>query len=124
MEFKERQAIYIQIADYICESILTGEWNAEAKIPSIREMAVSIEVNPNTVMRTYNYLQEKGIIHNQRGIGYFVAKDAHERILKLKKEMFVSTELPNLFKTIDILQLDFKEIERMYKLHKQEMEAS
>ena len=73
MEFKDTQTIYLQIADHFCENILRKKWNPGDRIPSVREMAVNIEVNPNTVMRTFNYLQDKGIIFNKRGIGYFVS---------------------------------------------------
>ena len=69
MEFKEKQAIYLQIGEHISETILRKQWEEGEKIPSVREMAMSIEVNPNTVMRTYSYLQDRGIIFNKRGIG-------------------------------------------------------
>ena len=75
MEFKENQAIYLQIANRFFENILKKKWDSGDKIPSIRDMAVEFEVNPNTTMRTFNYLQDKGIIYNKRGIGYFLADD-------------------------------------------------
>ena len=56
MDFEKKQAIYMQIGDHICENILSGRWNEGERLPSTREMAVSMEVNPNTVMRTYTYL--------------------------------------------------------------------
>lgn len=115
MEFKERQAIYLQIGDYICENILRKQWLEGDKIPSIREMAVSIEVNPNTVMRTYNYLQELGIIHNKRGIGYFVAENSYKKTLGLKKENFINRELPQFFKTMGLLQITFNDLRELYK---------
>ena len=118
MEFKENQAIYRQIADYICENILVTTWEEKDRIPSIREMAVATEVNPNTVMRTYTYLQNLGIIYNERGIGYFVASDALERIVALKKEEFISNDLPELFKKMDMLGISFDEIERLYRQQK------
>lgn len=118
MEFKENQAIYRQIADYICENILVTTWSPTDRIPSIREMAVATEVNPNTVMRTYTYLQNLGIIYNERGIGYFVASDALGRIVALKKEEFISRDLPELFKKMDMLGVDFEEIERLYRQQK------
>ena len=59
MEFLQNQAIYQQIADYICERILQQDWRIGEKIPSIREMAVKIEVNPNTVAKTYSYLESE-----------------------------------------------------------------
>ena len=114
MEFRENQAIYKQIADYVCDNILEDTWSEEDRIPSIRELAVATEVNPNTVMRTYTYLQNLGIIYNERGIGYFVASDAPARIAALKKEEFISNDLPELFRKMDLLNMGFEEIERLY----------
>ncbi len=115
MEFKEKQAIYLQIGDHICENILKKQWRVGDKIPSIREMAVSLEVNPNTVMRTYSYLQDMGIIFNRRGIGYFVAKDACEKARDLKKKKFINSELPHLFRTMDLLKVTFDDLMELYK---------
>ena len=80
MEFKEKKSIYVQIADHICENIVKGIWKEGDRIASVREFAVDIEVNPNTVMRAYSYLQDEGIIYNKRGIGYFVG----ENLMSLK----------------------------------------
>ena len=57
MEFRTNEAIYLQIAAYVSENILLGKWLPEQKIPSVRDMAVELEVNPNTVMRAYELLQ-------------------------------------------------------------------
>ncbi len=115
MEFGETNAIYLQIADHFCENILLRKWNAGDRIPSVREMAVSIEVNPNTVLRTYNYLQEKGIIFNKRGIGYFVSDDGLEKTLQLRKEDFIGHELPKFFKTMDLLNITMDELQVYYR---------
>lgn len=67
MIFKENnKAIYLQIADKICDDILTGHFLAGARIPSVREYAASLEVNANTVMRSYEYLERLGVIFNRR----------------------------------------------------------
>ena len=118
MEFKDKQAIYLQIADHFYENILLKRWKPEDRIPSVREMAISIEVNPNTVMRTFSYLQDKGIIYNKRGIGYFVTENAFELTKKTKKEMFIDSELPYLFRTMDILQINFKDLKSFYNKNK------
>lgn len=118
MEFKEKKSIYVQIADYICESILKGEWKEGDRISSVREFAVEIEVNPNTVMRAYSYLQDEGIIFNKRGIGYFVGEDSVEKIMKVKKDDFVKTELPYFFKILDMLKIDFDTLKVMYDEYK------
>ncbi|HKM07759.1 MAG TPA: GntR family transcriptional regulator, partial [Sphaerochaeta sp.] len=74
MQFNNRSPIYMQIAQYIYDLILNASWVEEERIPSVRDMAMQLEVNPNTVIRTYSMLQEEGILENQRGIGYFTAK--------------------------------------------------
>ncbi len=119
MEFKKNQTIYLQIADFICENILTEKWPVEEKIASVRELAAMIEVNPNTIMRTYTYLQDKGIIYNKRGIGFFVAMDAPSNIQNIEKENFVKTELPEIFKKLDMLKMDFSEVESLYRKYSQ-----
>ena len=114
MEFNDNKAIYLQISDLFFDEILMKKWNDGDRIPSVRELAINIEVNPNTVMRTFSYLQEKGIIFNKRGIGYFLADDAYKITLKLRKEEFIKEELPQIFKTIRLLNLDFSDLEKRY----------
>ncbi|MBU3914403.1 GntR family transcriptional regulator [bacterium] len=92
MEFNKDKAIFLQIADSLFEAILAGKWREESRIPSVRDMAISMEVNPNTIIRTYAYLQEKEIIYNRRGIGYFVASKAINKVISLKKEVFIKTD--------------------------------
>lgn len=118
MEFKDKQAIYLQIADYFCEKILQKKWKANDRIPSVREMAVSTEVNPNTVVRTYTYLQDKGIIYNKRGIGYFVSDDAFKITKELVKESFIESSLPEVFKTLELLQLEINDLVKYYEKYK------
>ena len=111
MDFKESKAIYQQIADYVCEQILLKNWEEGERILSVRELGVNLEVNPNTVLRAYDLLQNKGIILNKRGIGYFAATDAILRVKAYKKQQFIHSELPALVKTMHLLQMDFNELE-------------
>lgn len=117
MEFQEDKAIYLQIGDLLCEQILTGTWPPNEKIPSVREMGVSLQVNPNTALRTYDFLQQRGIIYNKRGIGYFVEEDAVKKILDFRREDFFANTLPSFYKTISLLQISPEEIIRRYKLY-------
>jgi GntR family transcriptional regulator len=114
VNFQQDRPIYLQIADYITENILTSRWKENDRVPSARDLAVSIEVNPNTVVRTFNYLQEKGIIHNQRGIGYFIAGGARNRTLELERDSFVRERLPRVFKEMDILGFAIDDIREFY----------
>ena len=114
MEFKENPAIYIQIAEYVCEQILLKKWELGEKIISIRDLAVNMEVNPNTVQRAYDFLQQRDIITNKRGVGYFIEDDAMDRILSFRREQFIENELPVFMRNIYLLKIDFKEIKTMF----------
>jgi DNA-binding transcriptional regulator YhcF (GntR family) len=115
MEFQESQAIYLQIADMLCENVLSGSWKPGDRVPSTRELAESIAVNPNTVVRAYSYLQDHGIIHNQRGIGYFVAENAQEITRDLARRRFLGRELPRVIRTMKLLEIGFDELQKLYK---------
>lgn len=114
MQFTESQPIYLQIADYVCEQILLGAWLPEERIPSIREFAVQIGVNPNTVLRTYDVLQQESIILNRRGIGIFTAEDAVTQATRYRKALFLEKELPQLFRSMYLLDMDLAELKSRF----------
>ncbi len=119
MEFNNNKAIYLQIADMLCEKILLNTLKQEERIPSVRELAVQLEVNPNTVMRTYDFLQGMDIITNKRGVGYFVATDGFAKAADYRKTEFLQKELPQVFKTAALLNISFDELKQQY-LNQQE----
>ena len=114
MNFKESRAIYLQIADRICDDILLGQYEEEGRISSVREYASIVEVNANTVMRSYEYLQSQEVIYNKRGIGFFVASGAKALIHSLRKEQFLKEDVDVFFRQIYTLVISIKEIEKMY----------
>lgn len=121
MEFQSNgQAIYLQIADYICEKILLHIWNAEDKIPSVRELAIELAVNPNTVARTYDFLKQQNIIYDKRGIGYFVAEQGYEQAIAYKTKVFEENDLPQIFRTMYLIGLSPNEVAKQYKKFVQE----
>lgn len=120
MQFRESQAIFLQIADYVCEKILLKEWIAAERIPSVRELAVQLEVNPNTVMRTYEYLQQQAIIFNQRGIGFFAADDAVKQAASYRKKAFIEKDLPQIFRSLYLLGMEIDELKPRYEKYKEQ----
>ena len=115
MDFRDNEPIYMQIAAHVSENITLDKWQAEQKIPSVRELAIALQVNPNTVARTYDFLQNQEVIFNKRGIGYFVGTDAKNKIKTYRKERFLQQELPELFKNIFLLDISLEEIEKRYQ---------
>ena len=111
MEFEEQQAIYLQIAGWIEEQILTQKW--QERIPAIRELAADLKVNPYTVARTYAHLETRGIIAIQRGVGYFVTQNARDQILEDRKKCFLTKTTPQFLKTMRLLNVSFDELKKM-----------
>ena len=115
MDFKDNEAIYLQIAGYVSVLILRGKWPSDFKIPSVRELAADLQVNPNTVMRTYELLQSQEVLYNKRGIGFFVAPAAAEQVLAQRRERFLTQELPDVFATMRLLGIGLPEVQRRYE---------
>ena len=110
MQFSEPKGIYLQIAERIRERILRGEWKSGERIPSIRELAVELGVNPNTVTKSYQKLLDRELISNQRGRGYFVNEDGAERALHEMREEFMRDELPRIIAAMRLLGIGMEEI--------------
>ncbi len=110
MEFDSNKPIYIQIADNICERILSGELKQAGRIPSVREWGAQIGVNPNTVARSYELLSDRKVIYNQRGIGFFIANDAVDVIRSSERKKFIEEEVPAFKNRAALLGVELSEI--------------
>lgn len=112
MKFIEPRPVFMQIVDYIGEKIIRGELKAGEMIPSVREMAVQLEVNPNTVVRAYERMTLSEIIQNKRGVGYFVAPTALRRIKNQRRKAFFDELLPQLRNEVELLEITKEELEQ------------
>ena len=110
MNFNNDKAIYIQIAERLCDEILAGTYQDDERIPSVREYAVLLQVNTNTAVKAYDELARSEIIYNKRGLGYFVTKGAKKKILKERKQLFMKEKLPEMFRHMQLLGIDISEI--------------
>ncbi|MDR0207429.1 MAG: GntR family transcriptional regulator [Bacteroidales bacterium] len=114
MDFKETLPIYMQIADWVCEQILLNKWKSEERALSVRELGVLLEVNPNTVVRAYSFLEERDILVNQRGVGFFIAPNAANKILQFRKKRFFEEELSMFFKTMKLLGIEMDDVVKRF----------
>lgn len=114
MDFNSNKPIYLQIVEYVYERILQLEWKENQKIISVRDLATELEVNPNTVMRAYEKLQQDQIIFNKRGIGYFLVSDASAIIKNLRKESFIQNELKSNLYRAKLLGISLEDIINIY----------
>ena len=100
MTFTNDKAIYIQMADRLCDEILSGTYKDDDRIPSVREYAVLLEVNTNTAVKAYEQLAREEIIYNKRGLGYFVTPGAER--------------LPELFRQMQLLDITLEDVKSAY----------
>lgn len=110
MKFQESQPIFMQIVDWMCDKVLRHELEPDQQIPSVREIAVELEVNPNTVMRSIERLLQAEIIYSQRGKGNYLAADAYQRILQMRSERLMNDTLPQLIAEMKLLGISEKDL--------------
>lgn len=108
MQFSEEKPIWRQIYELIAMRILSGEWREGERVMSVREMAASVGVNPNTVMRSYERLEADGIIYNRRGVGFFVSEGARDHIKQIERKKFMDEELPKLRERLALIGLSIE----------------
>ena len=114
MTFTNDKPIYIQMADRLCDEILSGVYQDDDRIPSVREYAVLLEVNTNTAVKAYEQLAREEVIYNKRGLGYFVIKGAKKQILKERKKAFMKERLPELFRQMQLLDISMDDVTEAY----------
>lgn len=108
--FDERKPVYLQIVDDIKSKVAVGRLSCNNKLPSVREMAVEYDVNPNTMQRAYRQLEYEGVCRAVRGTGTFVLDDK-SLVTRLKQEMseaFIESFLHDMEK----IGLDGNEVEQ------------
>jgi DNA-binding transcriptional regulator YhcF (GntR family) len=110
MKFNEDRPIFEQIALLLEDRILAGSFSESGRLPSARELAASLEVNPNTASRSLQLLADQGLAYAERGAGYFVAPGAVEKIRTMRRERFFSEELPRVFAMMESLGIQIDEL--------------
>ena len=112
MQFKDHKPIFLQIAERICEEILSGRYPEGERLPSVREYAAEVEVNVNTVVRSYDWLSQRDIIASRRGMGYFVSQGAADNIRQSMREAFFQETLPDFINQMQKLGIKVEEVEK------------
>lgn len=110
MDFTPNKPIYQQIAEYCYSKIMADEWEVDCRIPSVKELAVTMAVNPRTVIKAYDDMQAIGVIYQKRGLGYFVSPEARASILAERRAYFFTSTLPEIMKEIHMLGITPEEL--------------
>ncbi len=115
MDFNENKPIYLQLADQIMDNVEIFGQQTGKRLLSVRDYAAKSGVNANTVMRTYTWLQQEGIIYNQRGIGYFYADDARDKVLEMRRKIFFDKEIKYFMDRLITLHISPEKLSEIYK---------
>ncbi|WP_288056424.1 GntR family transcriptional regulator [Xylanibacter rodentium] len=113
--FSNDKAIYLQMADRLCDEILAGLYGDDDRIPSVREYAVLLQVNTNTAVKAYDALARDGIIYNRRGLGYFVSAGARATIMQARRREFMEQTLPDVFRRMRLLGIGIDEVVKRWE---------
>ena len=113
-DFSNTKPIYLQIVEIIQNKIITDKYKERERIPSVRELAVELQVNPNTCVRAFEVLSRNNIIINKRGVGYFVTNGAKSVILDAKRKAFIVDELPKVVNNMKILNISIEDFINIY----------
>jgi len=100
------EPIFQQIVRQVKQLVATGRLGPGQPIPSIRELAISLRVNPNTVARAYRELEGDGVIETRRGVGAFVAEEPPVEALAAFRRMVLANRVRALVQTAKQLQID------------------
>ena len=85
LDYRDKRRIYEQVVEKLERLIVGGALEPDAKMPSVRSMGVELAVNPNTIQRAYNQLEQEGYLYTVSGRGSFVAPESEWREGKKKK---------------------------------------
>ena len=113
--FNNDKAIYVQMAARLCDEIIAGKYNADDRIPSVREYSVLLGVNTNTAVKAYETLARDEVIYNKRGLGYFVSPGARERFVAARMNEVMDQTLPEMFRQMSLLGITIEEVGEAWK---------
>ena len=106
LEWKDNQPIYRQLRDKVAAQILSGSIKEGEPLPSVRNVAVDLQINPLTASKAYQELVDEEVVEKKRGLGMFVIKGARSKLLNLEKKRFLEEEWPEIATRISALGLN------------------
>lgn len=105
--------IFIQIAEQLEDSIFTGTFPEETKIPSTNEISVLLNINPHTILKGMNLLVDEEVIYKRRGLGMYVREGAVERIRRKRQGQFFSQYVASMVREAVKLEMSKEELMRL-----------
>ena len=105
-DWTDDQPIYRQLKDKVVAAIMEGSLREGEALPSVRNVAVDLQINPITASKAYQELVMDGLVEKRRGLGMFVIDGARDRLMEAERDRFINEEWPRVLETIRRLGLD------------------
>ena|SRR5687768_7277082 len=105
-QFNDKEPIFLQIRQRIAEMILKKAVKEGEPLPSVRQIATDLQVNPLTVTKAYDGLVDIGVVESRRGMGMFANPGAREKLLAHERQRFLSEDWPRIVAQVKALELD------------------
>lgn len=113
IKFSNDKPIFLQLAEIIKGNILGGKYGANEKLPSVREFALMYSINPNTVQKALQLLEDDGLIVTDRTNGKFVAENTG--LIEKQKEIIINSEIDIFFDKMRALGLSNEDVKELIK---------
>lgn len=118
-KFENDRPIYIQLVEQLKLAIASGVYSSGERLPSVRDLALEIKANPNTVQRAYSELEDKGLVYTQRTNGKFVTEN--QELLKEMREKIAKEEFLRYIENMKKLGYTAKEIKEYIQKNEKEI---
>ncbi len=102
--------IYLQLYQTVVTRILDGVLKEGEALPSVRTVAANYQLNPITISKAYQLLQDENLVIKQRGIGLFIVDGAKQQVLQREREQFLKQQWPKVIKQIERLELSVEQL--------------
>lgn len=110
IDWRDDIPIWKQIKDRLQSAILSGDFKEGEAIPSVRQLAIELAVNPLTVSRAFSELNDDGLIEKRRGLGMFVTQGTKGAVVERERKQFLENEWPPIVQKIKDLEIDWDEL--------------
>lgn len=111
-EWNDSTPIYLQLRERVLAQILDGAIKPGEPLPSVRQVAGELAINPLTVSKAYQSLADEGVVEKRRGLGLYVTDNADRDVRRRERERFLGEEWPRLVTRIRQLELSPEQLLR------------
>ncbi len=113
--FNDTEPLYIQIAQWLEDKIVTGQLRTDEQIPSTTELSQTLKINPATIRKGVNILVDKGLVYKKRGMGMYVAENANQNVRDDRRVKFYDDFIKPLLSEAQRLGISSEDIIEMLK---------